>query len=119
MRKVARVMMPCLVAVMLFVPLAVSIVSINFDDGYRSDLVAKQIMDQYGFKATAFIVVNPKCLGGAEGRMNHSEITLLYKDGWDIESHGYNHKRPADLTHKNLRFSITYLAICSMHLGRL
>ena len=80
--------------------------SINFDDGYRSDLIAKNIMDHYGFKATAFIVVNPRCRGGAEGRMNASEITLLYKDGWDIESHGYNHKRPADLTHDE--FMIQY-----------
>ena len=106
MRKIVRVILPSLIAAMFFMPLAVSIISINFDDGYRSDLVAKQIMDQYGFKATAFIVVNPRCLGGAEGRMNPSEITLLYKDGWDIESHGYNHKRPKDLTHAE--FAIQY-----------
>lgn len=106
MKNFTQVILPCLIAAIFFVPLAISVISINFDDGCRSDLIAKNIMDQYGFKATAFIIANPKCSGGAEGRMNASEITLLYKDGWDIESHGYYHKRPADLTHDE--FMIQY-----------
>jgi biotin operon repressor len=64
---------------------------INFDDGYKNQLLyAKPILDQYGYKATFFI---PCAKMGTEQPkwLTWPQITALKDDGMDIESHTMTH----------------------------
>ncbi len=63
-------------------------VTFMFDDGEASTLVAKEILDEKGFLASAPI---PSAYVGAEGYMTKEEIQGLYDDGWEIMGHGINH----------------------------
>jgi hypothetical protein len=66
------------------------IVMINFDDGYKSQLIyAKPILDKYGFKASFFIVCGK--VATQPYWMNWQDIAQLNKDGMDIESHTMTH----------------------------
>jgi peptidoglycan/xylan/chitin deacetylase (PgdA/CDA1 family) len=63
---------------------------INFDDGYKSQLIyAKPILDKYGFKASFFIVCGK--VATRSFWMNWQDIAQLKKDGMDIESHTMTH----------------------------
>lgn len=65
------------------------VVMINFDDGYKSQLIyAKPILDRYGFKASFFIVCGKV---GTQPWLNWQDIAQLKKDGMDIESHTMTH----------------------------
>ncbi|MFZ0513846.1 MAG: polysaccharide deacetylase family protein [Candidatus Nitrosopolaris sp.] len=81
---------------------------INFDDGYKSQFTnAKPILDMYGFKASFFIVCN--FVGKSAKQMNSSsiinfagkgveqmtwnDITILYKQGYQIGAHSMDHLR--------------------------
>ena len=67
------------------------LIIINFDDGWKSQFIyAKPILDQYGFKASFFIVCN-YVNSGLLTRMNWQDIAELQKDGMDIESHTMSH----------------------------
>ena len=66
------------------------IVMINFDDGYKSQLIyAKPILDKYRFKASFFIVCGK--VATQPFWMNWQDIAQLKKDGMDIESHTMTH----------------------------
>src|ERR671931_353404 len=82
------------------------LIIINFDDGWKSQFIyAKPILDQYGFKASFFIVCN-YVNSGLLTRMNWQDIAELQKDGMDIESHTMNHKDLTKLSTQNLEFEI-------------
>lgn len=82
------------------------VVIINFDDGYKSQLIyAKPILDKYGFKASFFIVCSK--VATQPLWLNWQDIALLKKDGMDIESHTMTHahlntlvKTPSQLTYE-------------------
>jgi Polysaccharide deacetylase len=66
------------------------VVMINFDDGWRSQLLyAKPILDKYGFKATFFIPCAK--MGTAPHWMTWQDIAQLKNDKMDIESHTMTH----------------------------
>ena len=64
-------------------------------DFYDNDIgqftYAKPILDKYGFKGTFFVVCNWANSHNPE-RMTWQEITQLYREGHDIESHTMTHK---------------------------
>jgi peptidoglycan/xylan/chitin deacetylase (PgdA/CDA1 family) len=74
------------------------VVILTFDDSRKSQYTyAAPIMDKCGFKATFFTVYN--YLGQDNSRMTWDDITILQKNGHDIESHTMNHP---DLTKMSL-----------------
>jgi hypothetical protein len=81
------------------------VVMINFDDGYKSQVMyAKPILDRYGFKASFFIVC-----GRVETQpywMNWKDIAELKKDGMDIESHTMTHAHLNKLSTNALNYEI-------------
>jgi peptidoglycan/xylan/chitin deacetylase (PgdA/CDA1 family) len=68
------------------------VVILNFYDDDKSQFTnAKPILDKYGFKGTFFIVC--KWAGSDDNsRMTWRDITQLYREGYDIESHSMTHK---------------------------
>jgi hypothetical protein len=78
---------------------------INFDDGYKSQLIyAKPILDKYGFKASFFIVCGR--VGTQPYWMNWQAIAELKKDGMDIESHTMTHAHLNKLSTNALTYEI-------------
>jgi len=70
-------------------------VVLMFDRGYKNIITtAKPILDKYGFKASIFIACD--YIESAKG-MNWNEVRQLYLDGYDIQSHGSEHKRLTDV----------------------
>ena len=70
-------------------------VVLMFDRGYKNIITtAKPILDKYGFKASIFIACD--YIESAKG-MNWDEVQQLYLDGYDIQSHGSEHKRLTDV----------------------
>ena len=68
-------------------------VVLNFyDDDLGQFTNGKPILDKYGFKGTFFIVCNWANPEKNAGRMNWTDITQLYREGHDIESHSMTHK---------------------------
>ena len=81
------------------------IVMINFDDGYKSQLIyAKPILDKYGFKASFFIVCGK--VATQPYWMNWQDIAQLNKDGMDIESHTMTHAHLNKLSTNALTYEI-------------
>ncbi len=67
-----------------------SAITLMFDDGEENTLtVAKPILDNYGFKATASIIVNEV---GEDGFMKWNDIRYLENSGWEIASHSLSHR---------------------------
>ena len=78
---------------------------INFDDGYKSQLIyAKPVLDKYGFKASFFIVCNK--VATQPYWMNWQDIAQLNKDGMDIESHTMTHAHLNKLSTNALTYEI-------------
>src|SRR5215813_8632955 len=81
------------------------VVMINFDDGYKSQLIyAKPILDRYGFKASFFLICGR--VGTHPYWMNWQDIAELKKDGMDIESHTMTHANLIRLSVKALNYEI-------------
>src|SRR5215469_2831075 len=81
------------------------VVMINFDDGRKSQLIyAKPILDEYGFKASFFIICGR--VGTEPSSMNWQDIAELKKDGMDIESHSMTHPNINRLSTNALKFEI-------------
>src|SRR5215212_6321260 len=79
-------------------------VILTFDDGYKSQYTnAKPILDKYGYKATFYIVCNNV---GANGYLSWEDITVLYKEGYNIGSHTMNHKDLSKLSKKMVDFEV-------------
>ena len=62
-----------------------TIVSITFDDGFKSVLDAMEVMDTYGMDGTAYVI--PDYLN-KDGYLNKNDLDLLSEKGWDISGHG-------------------------------
>ncbi len=78
---------------------------INFDDGYKSQLIyGKPILDKYGFKASFFIVCGK--VATQPYWMNWQDIAELKKDGMDIESHTMTHAHLNKLSTNALTYEI-------------
>jgi len=62
------------------------IISFTFDDGYKSIVnVVLPLMDRYGFRGTAYVVIDKV---GKKGHMDSQDISTLRNHGWEIGSHG-------------------------------
>lgn len=71
------------------------IVILMFDRGYKSIFsMGKPIMDKYGFKASIFIACD--YVNDGDG-MDWDQVRELYQNGYDIQSHGLEHKRLTEL----------------------
>ena len=67
------------------------VVILNFYDDEKDQFInAKPILDKYGFKGTFFIVCDWANTNAS--RMTWQDITQLYREGYDIESHSTSHK---------------------------
>jgi peptidoglycan/xylan/chitin deacetylase (PgdA/CDA1 family) len=67
------------------------VVILNFYDDEKDQFInAKPILDKYGFKGTFFIVCNWANTNAS--RMTWQDISQLYREGHDIESHSTSHK---------------------------
>jgi len=87
-----------------------AIVSIMFDDGYRSvHENAWPIMRGYGFKSTQYIISD--AIGSAtwfaHPLMTAAEIKDLYRDGSEIGSHSATHVRLSRLSPLQLNLQLT------------
>ena len=67
-----------------------SIVVICFDDGWKSQLNASEILDTFGFKAT-FAIVASYASNNYPAYMSWDEIRGLRDRGNDIECHSHSH----------------------------
>lgn len=89
----------------------------TFDDGY-SGLIdnALPILSQYGFTATVFVCTD---LIGKDNKWNNKdavlrrhlnmvELLLLYKNGWEIASHGVSHINLLKLTDIELEYELKH-----------
>jgi peptidoglycan/xylan/chitin deacetylase (PgdA/CDA1 family) len=81
-------------------------VVVTFDDGFRSVLRAKPILDEVGFPATVFAVTSfvesgePLRWPGleqSEESLGWSELELLREAGWEVGSHTATHPLLPDL----------------------
>lgn len=101
-------------------------VAITFDDGYRSQLEAVQILEEFGFPATFFVVA--RFLDGDYAathyweRWEHMEwrdVRMLSERGFEIGAHSVSHRRLSLCTPTELREEVggarSYLEDC---LGR-
>ena len=66
---------------------------------------ARPILDRYGFKGTFFIVCNWANSHNPQ-RMNWTDITQLYKEGHDIQSHSMTHKLLDRLSTSALNYEV-------------
>jgi peptidoglycan/xylan/chitin deacetylase (PgdA/CDA1 family) len=91
-----------------------------FDRGYKSQFTnAKPILDKYGYKATVFAICNfiGNNIRGAESAMNWHEIETLHKKGYDIQSHGMNHKDLTSITLDGREFEVGESKQCLLDHG--
>jgi peptidoglycan/xylan/chitin deacetylase (PgdA/CDA1 family) len=94
------------------------VIMIGFDDGWKSQITyAKPILDKYGFKASFFIVCNYANSRNVD-RMDWQDISILQKDGMDIQSHSMTH--PPNLNtfnQKQLDYQIGGSKLCLANHG--
>jgi peptidoglycan/xylan/chitin deacetylase (PgdA/CDA1 family) len=80
------------------------VVILSFDDNRKGDFTyAKPILDEYGFKATFFVICGKTSDIGA---MNWQDIAAMQQDGMDIESHTMTHAHLNTLSQSQLDFEI-------------
>ena len=93
-------------------------VILNFYDNDIGQFTnAKPILDKYGFKGTFFIVCRWASSDNPD-RMTWNEITELYREGHDIESHSTSHKVLSKLSASDLDYQVGQSKQClHEHLG--
>ena len=93
------------------------VVILNFYDDEKDQFTnAKPILDKYGFKGTFFIVCN--WAGSNTDRMTWQDISQLYNEGHDIESHTMTHKVLNKLSAADLDYQVGQSKQCLYdHLG--
>jgi peptidoglycan/xylan/chitin deacetylase (PgdA/CDA1 family) len=93
-------------------------VILNFYDNDIGQFTnARPILDKYGFKGTFFIVCSWASSDNPD-RMKWSEITQLYREGHDIESHSTSHKVLSKLSASDLDYQVGQSKQCfHEHLG--
>lgn len=81
------------------------VISINFDDGYYSQYVyGKNILDEFGMKATIFPVINTI---GEDKYVSWFDLKLLKRKGWEIGSHTISHPNLPELPDEAKYMEIT------------
>ena len=76
---------------------AKGMVTFSFDDGLSSVYYeAFPILKKHHLMATAGIVFN-RVISGNDDYMDVPQVLELQRDGWEVASHGYTHKRPSDI----------------------
>ena len=93
-------------------------VILNFYDNDIGQFIdAKPILDKYGFKGTFFIVCSWASSDNPD-RMNWQDITQLYREGHDIESHSTSHKVLNRLSADDLDYEVGRSKECfRKHIG--
>ena len=82
----------------------VSMVTLVFDDGYKSVIEkAFPLMEKYGFKGTVYVATD---LIGQPGYMSWEDLQFLQANGWEIASHSVTHSNLVDLDEEVLRFEL-------------
>jgi peptidoglycan/xylan/chitin deacetylase (PgdA/CDA1 family) len=91
-------------------------VILNFDDDWKNQYVyVEPILKKYGFNATFYLT--PGCIENQDSEhcnnsatphsvLNWTEVKLLQKDGYDIQSHGMSHKDLTSLSNASLEYEI-------------
>ena len=94
-------------------------VILNFYDNDIGQFTnAKTILDKYGFKVTFFIVCKWASSDNNPDRMNWKDITQLYREGHDIESHSITHKVLDKLSATDLDYEVGQSKQCIYdHIG--
>lgn len=94
------------------------VVILAFDDGGKGQYtIAKPILDNYGFRATFFIVCNYVGKDIAGKRMDWQDIEALHNAGYDIESHTMNHENLSKVSQRQLEFEIGQSKQCLLDHG--
>src|ERR671931_1395402 len=92
-------------------------VVVTFDDGFRSVLRARPILDEVGFPATVFVVTSfvesgePLRWPGleqSEDSLGWPELELLREAGWEVGSHTVTHPLLPDLDDADLERELVY-----------
>jgi peptidoglycan/xylan/chitin deacetylase (PgdA/CDA1 family) len=93
------------------------VVLLNFYDDEKDQVInAKPILDKYGFKGTFFIVCNWANTNAT--RMTWQDISQLYREGHDVESHSTSHKVLDKLSTSALEYEVGRSKQCLHdHLG--
>jgi peptidoglycan/xylan/chitin deacetylase (PgdA/CDA1 family) len=93
------------------------VVIVTFDDSIRREyLLAKPILDKYGFKATFFEVCN--WIGSGDPNfMTWQDVAQLQKEGYDIESHSMTHANLNHMSTAKLNFEIGQSKQCLLNHG--
>jgi peptidoglycan/xylan/chitin deacetylase (PgdA/CDA1 family) len=92
------------------------VVILTFDDGYESQYSnAKPILDNYGFKATFYIVCN--YVGSGDNRMTWKDIKSLQQEGHDIASHTMNHDDLSKLPPQKVEYEVAQSKQCLLDQG--
>ena len=81
-----------------------SIVVICFDDGWKTQLNASEVLDTFGFKATFGLVTS---YVGYPAYMSWEEIQALNAKGNDIESHSYSHIDLTNASEINIEYELS------------
>jgi peptidoglycan/xylan/chitin deacetylase (PgdA/CDA1 family) len=79
------------------------VVCIVFDDGWKSQLEAIQILDNFGYKATFAIVTS---YTQHPNYMTWDQIATLAQNGHDIESHTCDHLSLSSLDNESLIYQV-------------
>ena len=104
--------------VLLFIPKVTrgaKMVILSFDDSTLGQyIMARPILDKYGFKGTFFTVCD---FMGKPEHMNWTQIKTLQKEGHDIESHTMNHDSLSKLSEAELQYEIGQSKQCLANHG--
>jgi len=90
------------------------VVMLTFGDTLKTQITtAKPILDKYGFKASFFITCDWVGLQRSQDpRLTWQDISLLQKDGQDIESKTMTHRELSKLSTSDLNFEIAQSKKC-------
>lgn len=62
------------------------VITFTFDDGYVSQLLAEQMLDQYGWAATAYPIIEQL---NTSGGVTTADLIRMQDKGWDVGTHAY------------------------------
>jgi peptidoglycan/xylan/chitin deacetylase (PgdA/CDA1 family) len=69
------------------------VVTLGFDDGWGSQVLALPSMDAHGFRGTQYLIADNV---GTAGRLQHSDIKRMQANGWEIAGHAYTQQAHDD-----------------------
>jgi hypothetical protein len=81
------------------------VVCITFDDGWASTLASIPILENLDFKATYFIITE-YTNNQFPAYLSWNEIEYMNQQGFDIESHTYNHVNMSNLSPQTLAMEV-------------